>query len=207
MLSIAWNWRALVDFDVDRLFVVSPLFGTLHGLPLRRDGRAELPLRMRLLGCTSKTQSTSVSGFAPVMPPSTGPSGYEPDPRHQKWTQDIGQQLARLPLVLVVDAAERRSAPQGTNDVALTEPSDELITGMLQAWGYARLPECLPRALYRYEWLRSRGAKPELVIGVHLPTDLMHAWVELDRHIIGEEPDQMLCFQEAVRYFPKTGRP
>ena len=87
-------------------------------------------------------------------------------------------------------------------DTLIERPIDDLIDEVLSAWTFSRQPECLPRALFRFEWLRSRGARAELVLGVHVPTDRMHAWVQIDGRVIGEEIDEMLCYQAAVRYFP-----
>jgi hypothetical protein len=204
-LRVSWQWRPLYDKDVEQLFIVSPFFGSLHAIKVCPGTSPRVPGWCSLLGCTGRTLSESGWVLDSVVPPGDAHSWYSSDPKHADWTEDIRRQLTRVPLALVVNQIERRSSPPFSLSGAYAERStlEELIQAALTAWNFSRDPECLPRALFRFQWLRARAVFPRLVIGVHLPTDRMHAWVELNHRVIGEEPDEMLCYQSAVRFFPR----
>lgn len=127
---------------------------------------------------------------------------YDSDPRHDAWKANLTKQLRYIPLLLIVHRIEKKSRDlRKFPDNALSNKA-ELIDEMLASWRHCRNPECLPRSLYRYKWLRNHGLSPQLVLGLHVPTDRMHAWVELDGQVLGEEPEEMLCYQGAVRFIP-----
>lgn len=202
MYEIDWLWRPLVDREVSRVFVISPLFGTLLSISNQRCKGDRLPFTTKLLGCTTGTRSDVAWSVESITPPFDHRSDYQPDSRHETWSRNIRSELEWWPLAWIINRIERQSLRKPS----AVDAERNLIDGMLGAWTYSLQPECLPRALFRYGWLRSRGVPCELVVGAHVPTDRMHAWIELDGSVIGEEPDEMLCFQGAVRYFPKRGR-
>ncbi|HEX3464737.1 MAG TPA: lasso peptide biosynthesis B2 protein [Candidatus Elarobacter sp.] len=120
---------------------------------------------------------------------------------------EIERSLNRLPLCAIIDRIERRSLRQRTMSDEVNAPTQAMLDELLGAWTYSRNPECLARALFRYSWLRRRGIRGHLVLGAHIPTDRMHSWVEINGgDAVGEEPDDMLCYQGLVRFFPRCRR-
>jgi Transglutaminase-like superfamily len=64
---------------------------------------------------------------------------------------------------------------------------------------------CLERSLLRQAWLRERGARRDVVIGVRRENEFMaHAWLDGDRD--GFEYTEMLRIPAEV-IVPRTGNP
>lgn len=206
MLSVSWRWRPLIDDDVGQLFLISPVFGSLHVFD-KHDFAKGLPTWTQLIGCTPSTLDCSGWAFSGVEPPEEAHTWYQSDTRHTDWSNHIRSQLNRRPLAWVINKIEKRATRPLTVFAPDVREPKEVMRELLSSWKFSRNPECLPRSLFRYAWLRRRGAFPQLVIGVHLPTDRMHAWVEVDGCVLGEEIDEMLCYQGAVRFFPATQKP
>lgn len=194
--GIRWQWRYLVDQEVERAYFISPIFGSLHSYELDSFDALKIGARrLRLLGCTPTTHRQSHWPDLEVIPPSRELSVNLPDPRVQQWRTSTQATLRFCPLVVFLHALELRSRTRAKLEYASS------IAEVIEAWKFSRGPECLPRAIFRFKELRARCLDPHLVIGTHLPTDRMHAWIELDSKILGEEPDEMVCYQGAVRYF------
>lgn len=60
---------------------------------------------------------------------------------------------------------------------------------------------CLEQALSRFALLLSFNRSPSLNIGLHVPTDSMHAWIEMDGNVLFECEDSMIHYQTAVRFY------
>ena len=196
--NIEWRWRALKDEDTGLRFVISPFFGSLHTFSAAEG----LPSWLGALGCTTGRRGGAEWESEAVDPPGNGGQGTG-DLERLQWLNAIGGALRRWPLAVVVhqvegQAARYAAAPAGP------EALEDLAGALDSAWGYSREPECLPRALFRYRWLRQRGLYPKLFLGVHVPTDLLHAWVSLKGRVLGEEPDEMLCYEAAVCFFSRS---
>jgi hypothetical protein len=159
--------------------------------------------RLALLGCTAGSQSSTGWSFAGVEPPirHAHPSA---DSKQSQWIHDVEAHLRRWPLAWVINRIERLATehtvmPVRNSDIEIA------LAELATSWRFSRGAECLPRALFRYKWLRARSLHPILFLGTHVPTDQMHAWVTLNGRVIGEEPDEMLCYQAAVRFFAQSG--
>jgi len=64
-------------------------------------------------------------------------------------------------------------------------------------------PYCLRRALRRWELLHRHGYNPDLSLGVAVPSNNMHSWVSIDGMHIGENPDEVVAYTEACRFFTR----
>ena len=199
-MQIKWYWRFVRDDDVGVVFFISPFFGSLHTLPTSQLTKcATLPVWTRLLGCLPDFRRSDPWNYEHIEPPTaTVPAGIVV-PRQMVWATLIREQLVKWPLILVLNAIEKRASRQARSSMHPALQSD-LLTRLNSAWRFSYEPECLPRALFRYKWLRMRGLHPDFVLGVHVPTDRMHAWVAIDGCALGEEPDQLLCYQGLVSF-------
>jgi hypothetical protein len=202
MLQIAWHWRPLYDEEVRQIFFVSPFFGSLHAVKSIQGDAGSIPFWAPALGCSSRTKREFGWTYAAVLPPTEAHTWYGPGAANCEWITSIRRKLHRSSLAMIVNSIETRAVHE-RGQLTHEPATEELIAEALGAWTFARDPECLPRALFRYHWLRSHGGAPSVVLGVHIPTDRMHAWIELQGNVIGEEPDEMLCYQSAVRFFSK----
>lgn len=202
-LQIAWNWRPLVEWDVGQCYAISPFFGSMHSLGPPKAGTAAHPMWLPVLGCTRRSETMLHWDAQCVIPPSVTHTWYGVDARHAEWSKQIERSLARRPLLFVIEQIERMSASRSKGS-AQSPSTEDVLTELLASWHHKRNAECLPRALFRYAFLRRRGIAPTLSIGLHLPTDRMHAWIEVAGNVIGEEPDEMICYQGGVRYFSRT---
>lgn len=201
IFTLTWFWRPLPDPFVRRTFVISPIFGTLHSISLRGDCTSKLPFWFSALGCTKRSLSTEGWSSDANVEPRLNPLLSHRDSRHPDWCRDVRQCFDRWPFCMAISQVDRlfdryRCA---LPDKQISTP--DLLLAMKDAWLASQEPECLPRSLYRLGWFRALGRYPTLVIGVHTPTDRLHAWLELDGKVIGEDYDEMLCYRGGIRYF------
>jgi len=84
----------------------------------------------------------------------------------------------------------RRPAP--SLDVALGE--------LVAAFGRRSQQNCLFISFCRYAFLRRLNVSAAIVLGVHVPTQKMHAWVQIDGHPLLECPDVLGHYQSCVLY-------
>ena len=204
MLSIRWEWRPLTDTETNLIFLVSPFFGTLHTLPIKQRFLYKLPTSFLMLGCFNGNRNPLGWDIDVIEPPARSTTWYHSDPRHSEWENQVKEMLNFRPLILAINKLENDARRRTQGNPSCPREIDHIISEVLSAWRFCRLPECLPRALFRYTCLRQHDVRPHIVIGVHLPTDRMHAWVELDGQVLGEEPDEMLCYRGAVRYYSNS---
>jgi hypothetical protein len=200
-LNVEWRWRPLEDDDTGLIFTISPVFGSLQTFPAAMGC---LPLWLSVLGCTIGRRGFLGWESDIVDPPANIRHRHNAPNVHQlEWLNAIERALSRRPLILVINQMELQAASCSATP-AISQSLETMMAALDSAWSYSSELECLPRALFRYQWLRARGLYPKLYVGVHVPTDLMHSWVSLDGHVLAEEPDQMLCYQAAVCFFSRT---
>lgn len=187
-----WRWRAIHDAATRQSFCISPVFGSLHVwrslLPQRRS-----PAHLTLVGCTAASYAPDAfNDNAEVVPPALL-RRVEVD---TAWSRFVRRSLKKTCLLGLIRAIEQNAARGRKRNGRTVFGANELNA----RWPYARGGECLPRALYRYRSGRLHGLNVALQLGVFPPTDRMHAWVSLDGVVIGEEPDEMLCFRPVLSF-------
>lgn len=109
----------------------------------------------------------------------------------------IQRYLRWLPLGWCVRLNARRRRPRRirpARDLAEALPRIAALTAN-QARG-----QCLFTALERHTWLRWYGIPSVLCIGVFVPTEEMHAWVEVAGKPLLESPDVLVHYRTALRF-------
>jgi Transglutaminase-like superfamily len=184
------------------VFAISPIFGSLHAFPLDRIDARATNWRLGLFGCTSNSRSSLCWDFDMVHPPA--PKEQQKfDEKQDEWTCNIQTNLRYWPLAAVIERIEARVKRTAVKPPA-TVDLEALLAELAISWRVSGNSECLPRAIFRYQWLRMRSLYPSLYLGVHVPTDQMHAWIALNGCVLGEEPDDMLMYQPSVRFFARS---
>lgn len=194
-MSVAWQWRFIYDFETRQKFCISPLFGSLHVWKSYSSDR-KAPPHFTFIGCTHPTYFPSAFVDDPkVLPPLRLRQAG-----NMAWSRFISLYLKRNCLLGLIHGLERSAKRRCENNCA----SNENVDMINASWAAGRNGECLPRALYRYYWGRKHGLDVVLEFGVFPPTDQMHAWVSLNDVVIGEEPDEMLCYRSVLRVHGKS---
>ena len=75
----------------------------------------------------------------------------------------------------------------------------EVSAALYVALGRNDKNTCLIDSLVRFYFLCDKS-DVTLNIGAFFPTQLMHAWIELDSKALHECPDRLIHFSRAVRY-------
>jgi hypothetical protein len=97
---------------------------------------------------------------------------------------------AAFALVHLLVRPGRRSAP----------PLDLALGELVAAFGRRSQQNCLFISLCRYAYLRRLNVSAAIVLGVHVPTQKMHAWVQIGGHPLLECPDVLGHYQSCVLY-------
>lgn len=69
------------------------------------------------------------------------------------------------------------------------------------AFGRRSRQDCLPVSLCRHVYLRRLGIASSIILGAQVPTEKMHAWVQVGEHPVLECPDVLVHYQSCVAYF------
>lgn len=202
-MIIKHRWCKNFDRWSKRTFIVVPLTGHL----LVRDGRLsdeEVLSASSLLGMTKA--SLDPEGF--TFPLDAIDVEQAPDDLPD-YTQ-MGHQISRvvsmanriLPLRLSVILIELMYGKRMRPKLRL-EDSIGLVSAM---FGRRSKQDCLEMSLKRYALLRYIGHKPNINVGVFIPTEEMHAWVSIDNLPILECPDVLMHYTQALIYSPCESR-
>lgn len=105
--------------------------------------------------------------------------------------------LRLLPLSAAI-ALARIAFPQ-----ALPAPIgiDEAVRQTAAAFGRRSKQDCLLISLCRHAYLRRLGIASKILLGAQVPTEKMHAWVQIGDHPVLECPDVLVHYQSCVVYF------
>lgn len=108
-----------------------------------------------------------------------------------RWAKIVSNAIAKYGLYGVVRGLLIRAQRKQLRS-SLRKHQIVLRTSLV--WKYSIGDACLARSLFRIQWLARHGLSSTLKIGCHFPTNQMHAWVETDGLILGEEPDELFCY-------------
>jgi hypothetical protein len=116
---------------------------------------------------------------------------------HHRWLRFVAGKIESSGFEATLEMLLSRSPVLHRNDSFRLR--NHTVARVCRIWPYSFDNSCLWRAIFRWQWLIRRGTTASLVVGSHIPTDLMHSWVMVDSLVIGEEPEEMACFQEVCR--------
>lgn len=103
--------------------------------------------------------------------------------------------LKYLPLLWAIRLADCLPAPPGLQRCS----EKALVTGKLaQLFGRRTHDQCLRMAMERRTYLRWMGMQCQIRIGVFIPTEEMHAWVEINNQPLFESPDFLVHYRVAL---------
>lgn len=77
---------------------------------------------------------------------------------------------------------------------------EEAVRLSAVAFGRRSNQDCLPVSLCRHIYLRRLGITSKILLGAQVPTEKMHAWVQIGDHPVLECPDVMVHYQACVAY-------
>lgn len=78
---------------------------------------------------------------------------------------------------------------------------NEAIRQTAVAFGRRSNQDCLVVSLCRHVYLRRLGIPSKILLGAHVPTEKMHAWVQIADQPILECPDVLVHYQSCVAYW------
>jgi hypothetical protein len=78
---------------------------------------------------------------------------------------------------------------------------DEAVRRTAAAFGRRSRQDCLLVSLCRHIYLRRLGIPSKILLGAQVPTEKMHAWVQIGEQPVLECPDVMVHYQACVAYF------
>lgn len=193
------NWRFLSDpYFIGNKYVVLPLTGTLISISSSRAIIQKLGFLVRLLGLHANSVRDDqffTSGSIIDLPPSEN-SSTDNDRRSRFISIFVRYSLMFLPLGLVVRIINTITQMCTDSPNRLTRRKLELVS---TAFGRRSRDDCLHIAICRYALLRLHGINSSICIGVLVPTDEMHAWVEIDGHPILECSDVLVHYQACLK--------
>ena len=103
--------------------------------------------------------------------------------------------LKWLPLLWVIKLADLLPPPQ-----RLKKNGDMLLAvgKMAQLFGRRTQGLCLLKAIERRTYLRWLGIESQMRIGIFIPTEEMHAWIEINHQPLLESPDFLAHYRVAL---------
>lgn len=193
------NWRFLSDPYFNELFVVLPLTGSLISIS---SSSATIQIHgfwIRLLGLhinkLRDEQFFAKKSIIDLPPGATLPNSY--DRRSKIILIFVKYSLMLLPLGFVVRIVEIFTSMHIDRKHKFTRTELELVSS---AFGRRSKDDCLQMAICRYALLRLLGVESTVCIGVLVPTEEMHAWVEVDGHPILECSDVLVHYQTCLKF-------
>ena len=200
------RWHPVHDAELGTYTTIAPRTGHLF---VSTEAGWPAPLAL-LLGLVRRRQDPSIAhrntiyDLAPCDAPLRAPDSYS----GQHWDSDhdvaCARRIRRISMLalrlLNVSAAvglvhllvRPRRRPPPPLHVAVGE--------LAAAFGRRSQQNCLFISLCRYAYLRRLNMAAAVVLGVHVPTQKMHAWVQLDGHPLLECPDVLGHYQSCVLY-------
>ncbi len=196
----AFKWRSVIDSQLGVAFGVSPWTGALLAEEVSTTASWRPP---RLLGFDPK-KCGALQDFA------RADEILDPDPQDDDLSEDIrrlAQQRARtfyrlafaIPIVWVIAMAtiDSRRRAAGEEWIRIAD-SGRAAAVSAALFGRRSHDDCLPLSIARYWFLRSVGQRAFLHVGVFVPTDTLHAWVQLGAVPILESADELVHYQSCL---------
>ena len=105
--------------------------------------------------------------------------------------------LRMLPLRSAVAVMRLLFRQRQRGDVALPV----VLARTAAAFGRRSKQDCLLVSLCRHAYLRRQGIASKILLGAQVPTEKMHAWVQVGDNPVLECPDVLVHYQSCVAYF------
>lgn len=109
----------------------------------------------------------------------------------------VNLSLRIFPLSMAIAIIDMLFPCSSTNEVDV----EHAIKLTANAFGRRSRQDCLPVSLCRFAYLRHLKMRPKIMLGTHVPTEKMHAWIQVGDRPVLECPDVLVHYQTCVSYF------
>jgi hypothetical protein len=198
MATIRSLWAPIYEPIWDQVYVISPRTAALYVFPAQKwktllekgelDALGLFPANMRPTLTQTLTSTDHIPPFKAV--------GFNSKLSGRISTAALRISARVLGLQRTLHLISRRVASR-TKEI---RSIDEILLQVKAAEGARHGPDCLGRSLRRWMLLLRVGQDPHFHLGVNVPSRKMHAWVSVDGNHVGEDPDEVVCYQPACEF-------
>lgn len=196
-------WRELHDPFFEHPFIVVPLTGNLMSV---RGGIDAITVRRmaRLAGLRPETRMPAAR-FArkPILDIPDDADAGTPSPVARRIRTCVRWLLKIFPLGVAVRVLGIVYRPGPRRDIA---PADLCLKLLAASFGRRSSDDCLEMALCRYALMRRHGHRCVVSIGLLVPSDEMHAWIEYRGHPLLECEDVLVHYQACLQFVDEERR-
>jgi len=190
------QWYPIHDPELGTCTMIAPRTG--HLVVSTTDYR-RTPMRAALrllLGTSPATRGNSEFGRSRIIDSTAHDDGSAaaPDAASIKRTATLCLRL--LPLSAAITLMRLAFRPGRAAAVGV----DEAVRLTAVAFGRRSRQDCLLVSLCRHIYLRRLGIASKILLGAQVPTEKMHAWVQVGAHPVLECPDVLVHYQACVAY-------
>lgn len=182
-----YAWTSIYDEEQVANFAMSPYFGFVYRY------KSKVPKAARFL------IGAKINNFRMTLP--TG----QPDKEYEK-SGNLSVTGARKILMKLADTMPLYIslhvivvASKFIWDKSFS--ADQYRTQTINYYGLHNNHNCLPLAICRFSLLKKIGLKPVLCLGNLIPTNLSHAWIEIDGVALFENPDFHSNFRKMLEFY------
>jgi hypothetical protein len=196
---ITVNWRFLTDPYFDEQFVILPLTGNLISVSSNNLKFKKKNFFLRILGLNvHNLRDEQFFEKNSIVDVSSEDSLQTDDDSKFKFISIVTKySLLIFPVSFVVLLFESIFSIIGAKLHEFTRLELKIVA---KAFGRRSKDNCLQIAICRYALLRLLGINSTICIGVLVPTEEMHPWVEVKGHPILECNDVLVHYKTCLKY-------
>lgn len=192
------QWYPIHDFELGTFTIISPRTG--HMVVSNIDYRST-PMSTALnlvLGTSNATRGNSELQRANIIDSSATPSFDNKflGSRVESVKRLASLCLKFLPLSTAIMLMQLLFPLKRDTGIQM----DEAVRHTAVAFGRRSNQDCLFISLCRHVYLRRLGISSKILLGAQVPTEKMHAWVQIGNHPVLECPDVIVHYQACVAY-------
>jgi len=191
------QWYPIHDPELGTCTIIAPRTG--HMMVSAHDYR-HAPMRAALrvmLGTSNRTKGNSQFRRAHILDSTAGIDGAAAGTDAAWIKRAATLSLRLLPLSAAITLMHIVFPRAGGARVS----TDEAVRRTAAAFGTRSRQDCLLVSLCRHAYLRRLGIPSKILLGAQVPTEKMHAWVQVGDHPVLECPDVLVHYQACVAYF------
>jgi hypothetical protein len=190
------QWYPIYDPELGTCTMIAPRTG--HMVVSTTDYR-RTPMRAALrlaLGTSATTRGHSEFRRAQIIDSNADTDGTAAGPDAASIRRVATLCLRLLPLSVAIALMHLLFPPAPATGISV----DEAVRRTAAAFGRRSRQDCLLVSLCRHTYLRRLGISSKILLGAQVPTEKMHAWVQIGEHPVLECPDVMVHYQACVAY-------
>lgn len=184
-----YKWRSIEDDFGAGIFAVAPFTGHLVSMHDKATGPSLLGFSSRRRGVDVDFARGSIRDLNGVQVEGRGEAAARLRAR-------VDKSLRYLPLVAAVAVLDRCCRPERKHAPAISEAMEVVA----HAFGSRSRKDCLPVSLCRYLLLKKLNIPAAVHVGVFVPTEKMHAWIEVDGQPWLESEDVLMHYQSCLKF-------